>query len=238
MLFISYASADRPFVQGLSADVSAAGIETWVDREDLVPGDRWRGEIVAAIEACEALVVVLSRASSASREVPREVEAADRRRKRIIPVIKEACDPRNMELVLSERHWIDFSTGDYAGGVRQLVEAMQGHGTAPPVSPMSYQPATRQIVGSWRVWIQHPMLPGFGSFHFYPNGAFYGEQSQQTGAVQIQGQWAFNGTFIRVQGMTNVGFPYNLMLQIIEQGQGYFKAASHDGFAVLFQWAA
>jgi hypothetical protein len=102
---------------------------------------------------------------------------------------------------------------------------------------MSLQPATNQLVGSWRVWIQHPMLPGFGSFVFYPNGAFYGQQSQHTGAVQIQGQWAFNGTYIQIQGMTNIGFPYNVMLQIVENGQGYFKAASHDGFAVLFQWA-
>jgi hypothetical protein len=236
MLFISYASEDSQFVRSLSADVSAAGVETWVDREDLVPGDRWRGEIVTAIEECEALVVVLSRASAASREVPREVEAADRRQKRIIPVIKEACDPRNMELVLAERHWIDFSTGDYAGGVRQLLAALQGRDATQPDSPMSARPAPHQLVGSWRVWIQHPVLPGFGSFHFYPNGSFLGEQSQHTGTVRIQGQWAFNGSLIQIQGFTNVGFPYAVILQIVEMGQGYFKAASHDGFSVLFQW--
>ena len=54
--------------------------------------------------------------------------------------------------------------------------------------------------------------------------------------MQIQGQWAFDGTYIQIQGMTNIGFPYNVMLQIVENGQGCFKAASHDGFAVLFQW--
>ena len=237
MLFISYASEDRAFVQSLSADVVSAGIDTWVDREDLVPGDRWRGEIVAAIDECKALVVVVSRASDSSREVPREVEAADRRDKTIIPVIKEACDPRNMELVLAERHWIDFSTGDYANGVRELVTALQGRAAAPPRSPMDARPAPHQLLGTWRVWIQHPMLPGFGNFQFHPNGAFIGLQSQRTGTVQIQGRWAFNGSLIQVQGITNVGFPYNVMLEIVENGRGYFKAASHDGFAVLFQWA-
>lgn len=237
MLFISYASEDRPFVHSLSADISAAGIETWVDREDLVPGDRWRGEIINAIDECTALVVVLSRASASSREVPREVEAADRREKQIIPVIKEACDPRNVELVVAERQWIDFSTGDYAGGVQQLVAALQGRSPQQPRSPMSAQPAPHQIVGAWQVWIQHPLLPGFGNFQFLPNGMFAGQQSQSTGTVQIQGQWGFDGSQILIQGMTNFGFPYNVLLQITENGEGYFRAMSHDGFAVVFQWA-
>lgn len=236
MLFISYATEDRSFVRSLSSDVSAAGIDTWVDREELVPGDRWRGEIVTAIEDCSALVVVLSQASAASREVPREVEVADKRRKRIIPIIKEPCDPRNMELILAEFQWIDFSTGDYPGRVRQLVAALQGRSAEQPISPMSSQPEPHQIVGAWQVWIQHPMLPGFGSFEFHPNAVFVGQQSQQTGTVQIQGHWAFNGSQIQIQGITNLGFPYNVLLQITENGQGYFKATSHDGFAVLFQW--
>ena len=238
MLFISYAAEDRPFVRSLSADVSAAGVETWVDAEDLTPGDQWRGEIVTAIEECSALVVVLSQASSVSREVPREVEAADKRHKRIIPVIMEACDPRNMELLVTGRQWIDFSTGDYAGGVRRLVAAMQGQSAEQPRTQMSSQPTPTQIVGAWQVWIQHPTLPGFGYFMFHPNGAFEGQQSQPTGTAMIQGQWAFNGSQIQIQGTVNLSFPYNVVLQITENGPGYFKAASHDGFDVVFQAAA
>jgi hypothetical protein len=237
MLFISYASADRPFVQQLSAAIRAAGIESWVDRDNLTPGDRWRGKVVEAIDDCTAMVVVLSQAADASREVPREVEAADRRNKTIIPVIKEACNPRNMELVLAERHWIDFSTGDFQGGTRQLVAALQGGSTAAPSSPMSSRPMPNQIVGAWQVWIQHPFFPGFGNFQFHPNGMFQGVQSQPQGTVNIQGQWAFNGAQIQIQGMTNVGIPYNLLLGIAEVGEGSFKAMSHDGYGVLFQWA-
>ncbi|MEN8239318.1 MAG: hypothetical protein ABFR53_08975 [Actinomycetota bacterium] len=31
-------------------------------------------------------------------------------------------------------------------------------------------------------------------------------------------------------------FVRSLSADVTENGQGYFKAASHDGFAVLFQW--
>jgi TIR domain len=237
MLFISYASHDSSFVQSLSSVIRSAGIDTWVDRENLSPGDRWRGEVMTAIETCTVFVVVLSQASASSREVRREVEAADRREKRIIPIIKEACDPRSMELVLAERHWIDFSTGDPSGGARQLVDALQGRSAERPVSPMARQPVPNQIVGAWQVWMQHPVLPGFGNFQFHQNGFFTGQQSQSTGTVQIEGQWAFDGSQLHIQGMTNLRFPYGVLLHIIENGRGYFKASSHDGFAVLFQWA-
>jgi len=187
VLFISYASEDKRWVAELSNDVQRAGIEVWVDREDLIAGDHWREKIIEAIDECAAMVVVLSQASAASREVSSEAEAANKRDKRIIPIIKDACDPRGMELILNGRQWIDFSTGDHQGGVRQLVAALTGGVEVRPESQMSSRPAPRQIVRAWQVWIQHPMFPGFGNFQFHPDGVFSALQSQPQGTVQIQG---------------------------------------------------
>lgn len=254
MLFISYASEDRPWVSQLSADLERDGHETWLDRDDLLGGDNWRDEIVRAIRECDAMVVVLSQSSAASREVAREAEVADNIGKRIIPVVKEACNPLGMSLILSGKHWIDFSTGDYVGARGQLVAAITGRADGNVQSHLSVQPTPQQLVGSWQVWIQHQFMPGFGEFEFHPNQAFKGKQSQPQGTVDIEGQWMFDGSFIRIHGVASQqvegGFakvmkafvpqamstPYNLMLQISEVGDGFFKARSHDGFFVQFQW--
>jgi hypothetical protein len=200
------------------------------------------------------MVVVLSQASAASREVTREAEVADDSDKRIIPVVKDACNPRGMALILSGRHWIDFSTGDYTGGLRQLAAALAGRDDGHVRSQMSARPEPQQIIGAWQVWIQHQFLPGFGNFEFRPDHSFVGLQSQPQGTVEIEGRWAFDGSAITIQGVVRphrasavakvIGRllapqamgPYNLILTLTEVGDGYFNAQSHDGFQVVFQW--
>lgn len=56
-IFISYSRKDKVFVRKLNDAIDAAGIEAWVDWEDLVSSD-WMAEIAAAIEAGDAFVFV------------------------------------------------------------------------------------------------------------------------------------------------------------------------------------
>jgi hypothetical protein len=73
-IFVSYASEDRAFVSGLAAALSAAGHAVWFDR-DLKAGS-FREQISAELAAADAVIVVWSARSKASRYVLDEAERA------------------------------------------------------------------------------------------------------------------------------------------------------------------
>ncbi len=62
-LFICYSPPDRPFVDRLAADLKAAGIPIWLDREetDAARGSSdWRNAVERALDDCSHMLVVLS----------------------------------------------------------------------------------------------------------------------------------------------------------------------------------
>jgi hypothetical protein len=73
-IFVSYASEDRDFVRGLAAALTAAGHHVWFDR-DLKAGS-FREQITAQLTAADAVIVVWSARSKASRYVLDESERA------------------------------------------------------------------------------------------------------------------------------------------------------------------
>jgi hypothetical protein len=73
IVFISYASEDRAIAERLSRELQSNGIETWFDRNDLRPGDRWRERILNGIDQAAAFLPILSR--SVLVEGPREFRA-------------------------------------------------------------------------------------------------------------------------------------------------------------------
>ena len=60
-LFISYASEDRPAALRLAAELQAAGLPVWLDRQQLDWGSDYTARIRLAIQQCALFVPVLSR---------------------------------------------------------------------------------------------------------------------------------------------------------------------------------
>jgi hypothetical protein len=58
-VFISHSSDDDAFVKQLAADLRAAGVDTWVDQENISPGQDWIREVEKALKTCEAMILVL-----------------------------------------------------------------------------------------------------------------------------------------------------------------------------------
>jgi hypothetical protein len=87
-VFLSYASADRPFVQRLAADLQRADATAWVDQRMLDVGAEL-AEIEAAILEADCLIVVVSAASMASGWVEREIGIAERAGVRVLPALLE-----------------------------------------------------------------------------------------------------------------------------------------------------
>jgi formylglycine-generating enzyme required for sulfatase activity len=90
-IFISYAHADRPWVETLAAALEARGFSVWWD-PSLVVGTRYRDAIRDELRAAKAVVVVWSQTSIESDWVRDEADEA-KTRKILVPVSRSGVRP-------------------------------------------------------------------------------------------------------------------------------------------------
>ena len=98
-VFISYSHADRYWLDRLLIHLAPLtrefAVDVWSDTR-IRYGSRWRAEIKAAIESCDAAILLISADFLASdfiqkEELPPLLQAADERGKLIVPVIVGPC---------------------------------------------------------------------------------------------------------------------------------------------------
>src|SRR4051812_5306216 len=90
-IFLSYSREDHPFAEGLVRFVEQAGHDVWWDR-DIDSGSEFSGEIEAALERAEAVLVAWSRSSGKSAWV-RDEAAIGRDSGRLVPIVIDGSQP-------------------------------------------------------------------------------------------------------------------------------------------------
>jgi hypothetical protein len=111
-VFYSYARSQSDMVLPLAHQLTAVGIDVWVDRWRLVAGEPWDDAIMAAIGTCDAFMVALTRVSVTREEVKNEIAEALRRDKWIIPVLFEPCElPHRIARLQEIRLFPSFQSG-------------------------------------------------------------------------------------------------------------------------------
>lgn len=75
-IFLSHNTADKEFVRRLTAALAATGARAWFDEWTIRPGDSIPGAIEGGISSFDTFALVWSEASSKSRWVKTEMEAA------------------------------------------------------------------------------------------------------------------------------------------------------------------
>ncbi len=148
-VFISYSTDDSASAEqirdGLEAgDGDVGAIACWMAPRDIAPGLEYGSQIVAAIEECAVLVLLLSESSNRSRFVLNEVERAVSKNKIVIPVrIHNVTPSRSLEFFISNAQWIDAWQGPLDAPLESLTAAIRTHltpitrSTAHPVTPPS-----------------------------------------------------------------------------------------------------
>jgi hypothetical protein len=86
-LFLSYSSTDRAYVDRLVDHLQKHGVPVWYD-PDIQPGARYVQVIEDAINQCSGVIVVMSRASEASRRVEPECAFNQNKPDRAAPTIE------------------------------------------------------------------------------------------------------------------------------------------------------
>ncbi len=125
-VFLCHAHADRDPVHGLYARLTQDGVDAWLDKAKLLPGQDWELEIRRAVREADVVVVCLSKqfnqAGFRQKEVRLALDTAMEKPEGeifIIPARLEECD--NLES-LRQWHWVDLFEDD---GYEMLVRALR-----------------------------------------------------------------------------------------------------------------
>lgn len=90
--FVSYASADRERVLPLVDRLEAAGVKTWIDRDDIHGGANYDEEISEASKSAVVLLLMASPASLAPRNVKQKIALGWRFEKTYLPLLLDQVD--------------------------------------------------------------------------------------------------------------------------------------------------
>ena len=112
-VFLCHSSGDKPAVRELHRRLWAYGIATWLDEEELLPGQDWMLEITKAVRSSDVVIVCLSKGSVTKagyvqKEVKLSLDIADEQPEGtifLIPVKLEECDVPNR---LQRWHWVNL----------------------------------------------------------------------------------------------------------------------------------
>ncbi len=121
-VFISYSAEDREWVSQFVDALNEAGVTTWFDVDRLLPGMKIQDEIEAALRASRTLVAVVSPNSVDSPSLFFTVGAAIADQKRIVPVIRENLDVRQVPFPLLQYQPVQAPTAREAG--QRVAEAL------------------------------------------------------------------------------------------------------------------
>lgn len=142
-IFLSHSTSDgAEMARELCRELEKAGHRCWIAPRDVDAGVPYPGQIVAAIEACSSLVLVLTPAANDSPDVLQEVQLAATARKLIVPVVQAECSAGpNLRYYLGVRHQVSWS--DAATVVRRLLKSLNADAGAEPGRPSGSSTPTR-----------------------------------------------------------------------------------------------
>ena len=125
-VFISYSRADLGPVRALAMALRRAGLRTWMDLEDLRPGQRWKDAIGQALDAADAMVFCVSALSLESAWTSVELGRALARSLRVLPVAVERLDLHRLPDTLRELHVHDMSLHPPRDAARLTARSIAG----------------------------------------------------------------------------------------------------------------
>src|ERR1700729_3796087 len=126
VVFISYAAQDSAIAENACEALEKAGVTCWIAPRDVTPGAFYGDEIVHAIDAAKAIVLVLSQNAANSQHVLREVERAASKRHPVISLrIDRAPLAAGLEYFLNTSHWLDASGADISRSMPKLIAAVR-----------------------------------------------------------------------------------------------------------------
>jgi tetratricopeptide (TPR) repeat protein len=166
-VFLSHSTADKPAVEALAHRLANEGIQTWLDKWNLVPGEPWQPAIEEALADSETCAIVIGPSGLSPWQTEEMRVAINRRvtdtqqRFRVIPVLLPGAKRDSLPALLVAGTWVEFRDSiDEPDAFHRLVCGIRG------VAP---GPGGPDAPGSPRTLHNLP---------FAPNPAFTGREAE------------------------------------------------------------
>lgn len=125
-VFLCHSSDDKPAVYSLYQKLKEAGVEPWLDKENLLPGENWRVKVEEAITKSDIIIICLSTGSITKegfvqKEIRIALDAADTKPEGTIFNIPLKLEECNVPYSLSDLQWSNlWEEGSY----KRLIDAL------------------------------------------------------------------------------------------------------------------
>jgi hypothetical protein len=125
--FLSHSSADKAFIRQLASDLTANGVNVWLDEQRIRVGDSIPDKIAQGLAESDYFLIGMSQKSSESAWVKKELNNAlmtevQRRNVHILPL---KLDDTPMPPIIADKKYADFSKS-YKAGLDELLTALKG----------------------------------------------------------------------------------------------------------------
>ena len=124
-VFISYSRRDKVFTQKLYEALRDSGREIWADWDSIPAASDWFAEIKDGVEKANTIVFVLSPEWLKSNECRKEYDHAVAMGKRLLPILYQVVDPKEVPSELAKINWVYMrDTDDFGQAFQTLSAAM------------------------------------------------------------------------------------------------------------------
>jgi hypothetical protein len=123
-IFLSHNTQDREWCEWLKASAAEMGIAAYLAEHDIQPGNVLAEKVERAIDASEAIVVLLSDNSISAPYVHQEIGYARKAKKLIIPLVQPGIPMDRLAMLQGVEH-IPFDFRNPGEGNARLRSALQ-----------------------------------------------------------------------------------------------------------------
>lgn len=125
--FLSHSSMDKPFIRQLAADLTANGVDVWLDEQRIRVGDSIPEKLAQGLAGSDFFLIAMSDHAAGSAWVQKELNNAlmtevQRRKVHIMPL---KLDDTPMPPIIGDKKYADFSKS-YKAGLDELLTALKG----------------------------------------------------------------------------------------------------------------
>jgi len=142
--FLSYSREDNKTVEALALRLKEEGINPWLDKWNLIPGEPWQRAIEEALETCDTCTVCISPSGIGPWQNEEMRAAIDRRNNRgdfrVIPVLLPGAqreERSRLPAFLIQTTWVEFRESlEETDSFRRLVAGILGRAPGPDLEAL------------------------------------------------------------------------------------------------------
>lgn len=126
-VFLCHSSGDKSSVEKIYDRLVNDGIDAWLDKKNLLPGQNWKIEIPKAVRDSDVVIVFLSSQSVnkegfVQKEIKIALDTADEKPEGTIFIIPARLENCEVPERIAQIHWVDLFESD---GYTRLLKALQ-----------------------------------------------------------------------------------------------------------------